>query len=180
MRLTSIILAATSLGLAAVGVVSALKMIAASGSSAASSKTLVVSPSQNAPARPLSQIAEATAPEAQASGAAGATPTRVAQTTTSPVTATTNAQSPNSSAQGNTKPALAAGNIPPCDKPGAMGLSRIIEIETTGGPGFCFEHFNQYAFPRERETVLTCADGPGPAKTPAVIKALADECLKAT
>jgi peptidoglycan/xylan/chitin deacetylase (PgdA/CDA1 family) len=180
MRLTTIILAATSLGLAAVGVVSAQKMIAASGSSAASSKTLVVSPSQNAPARPLSQIAEATAPEAQASGAASATPTRVAQTTTSPVTATTNAQSPNSSAQGNTKPALAAGNIPPCDKPGGMGLSRIIEIDTTGGPGFGFEHFKQYDFLRDKEIVLTFDDGPWPANTPAVIKALADECLKAT
>jgi len=180
MRLTTIILAATSLGLAAVGVVSAQKMIAASGSSAASSKTLVVSPSQNAPARPLSQIAEATAPEAQASGAAGATPTRVAQTTTSPVTATTNAQSPNSSAQGNTKPALAAGNIPPCDKPGGMGLSRIIEIDTTGGPGFGFEHFKQYDFLRDKEIVLTFDDGPWPANTPEVIKALADECLKAT
>jgi hypothetical protein len=135
MRLTTIILAAASLGLAAVGVVSAQKMIAASGSSAASSKTLVVSPWQDAPARPLvSQIAEATPPEAQAAGAAGATPTRVAQTTTAPVTATPNGQSSNSSAQGNTKPALAAGNIPPCDKPGGMGLSRIIEIDAAGGP----------------------------------------------
>ena len=179
MRLTTIILAMTSLGLAAVGVVSAQKMIAASGSSAASSKTLVVSPSQNAPARPLvSQIAEATAPEAQAAGAAGATPTRVAQTTTVPVAATP--QSPNSSAQGNAKPALAAGNIPPCNKPGGMGLSRIIEIDTTGGPGFGFEHFKQYDFLRDKEIVLTFDDGPWPANTPAVIKALADECLKAT
>ena len=176
MRLTTIILAMTSLGLAAVGVVSAQKMIAASGSSAASSKTLVVLPSQNAPARPLvSQIAEATPPGAQAAGAAGATSTRVAQTTTAPVTATPNGQSPNSSAQGNTKPALAAGNIPPCDKPAGMGLSRIIEIDTTGGPGFGFEHFKQYDFLRDKEIVLTFDDGPWPANTPAVIKALADE-----
>ena len=96
------------------------------------------------------------------------------------MTATTNAQSPNSSAQGNTKPALAAGNIPPCDKPGGMGLSRIIEIDTTGGPGFGFEHFKQYDFLRDKEIVLTFDDGPWPANTPAVIKALADECLKAT
>jgi peptidoglycan/xylan/chitin deacetylase (PgdA/CDA1 family) len=181
MRLTTIILAATSLGLAAVGVVSAQKMIAASGSSAASSNTRVVSPWQNAPIRPpVSQIAEATAPEAQAAGAAGATPTRVAQTTTSPVTATTNGQSPNSSAQGNPKRALAASNIAPCNKPGGMGLSRIIEIDTTGGPGFGFEHFKQYDFLRDKEIVLTFDDGPWPANTPAVLEALADECLKAT
>jgi peptidoglycan/xylan/chitin deacetylase (PgdA/CDA1 family) len=158
------------LGLAAVGVVSAQKMIAASGSSAASSNTRVVSPSQNAPARPpVSQVAQATAPEAQAAGAAGATPTRVAQTTTDLV-----------AAQGNAKSALAASNIPPCNKPGGMGLSRIIEIDTTGGPGFGFEHFKQYDFLRDKEIVLTFDDGPWPANTPAVLKALADECLKAT
>jgi peptidoglycan/xylan/chitin deacetylase (PgdA/CDA1 family) len=178
MRLTTIILAATSLGLAAVGVVSAQKMIAASGSSAASSNMRVVLSMQNAPARPpVSQIAEATAPEAQA---AGATPIRVAQTTTDPVAATTNGQSPNSSAQGNAKPALAASNIPPCNKPGGMGLSRIVEIDTTGGPSFGFEHFKQYDFLRDKEIVLTFDDGPWPANTPAVLKALADECLKAT
>jgi len=170
MRLTTIILAMTSLGLAAVGVVFAQKMIAASGSSAASSNTRVVSPSQNAPARPpVSQVAEATAPEAQAAGAAGATPTRVAQTTTDLV-----------AAQGNAMSALAASNIPPCNKPGGMGLSRIIEIDTTGGPGFGFEHFKQYDFLRDKEIVLTFDDGPWPANTPAVLKALADECLKAT
>ena len=30
----------------------------------------------------------------------------------------------------------AASNIFACDEPGGMGLSRIIEIDTTGGPGF--------------------------------------------
>ena len=135
----------------------------------------------NAPARPLvSQIAEATAPEAQAAGAAGATPTRVAQTTRDPAAATPNGQSSNSSAQGNAKAALAASNIPPCNKPGGMGLSRIVEIDTTGGPGFGFEHFKQYDFLRDKEIVLTFDDGPWPANTPAVLKALADECLKAT
>jgi hypothetical protein len=32
------------------------------------------------------------------------------------------------------------------DKRGGMGLSRIVEIDTTGGPGFGFEHFKQYDF----------------------------------
>jgi peptidoglycan/xylan/chitin deacetylase (PgdA/CDA1 family) len=71
-------------------------------------------------------------------------------------------------------------NIPACDKPGGMGLSRIVEIDTTGGPGFGFEHFKQYDFLREKEVVLTFDDGPWPENTAAVLKALGGECLKAT
>ena len=56
----------------------------------------------------------------------------------------------------------------------------IIEIDTTGGPGFGFEHFKQYDFLRDKEVVLTFDDGPWPGNTPAVLKALANECLKAT
>ena len=70
--------------------------------------------------------------------------------------------------------------IPACDKPGGMGLSRIVEIDTTGGPGFGFEHFKQYDFLREKEVVLTFDDGPWPENTLAVVKALTDNCLKAT
>jgi peptidoglycan/xylan/chitin deacetylase (PgdA/CDA1 family) len=47
-------------------------------------------------------------------------------------------------------------------------------------PGFGFEHFKQYDFLRDREVVLTFDDGPWPDNTPAVLKALADNCLKAT
>ena len=71
-------------------------------------------------------------------------------------------------------------NIGACDKPGGMGLSRVVEIDTTGGPGFGFEHFKQYDFLRPNEVVLTFDDGPWPVNTPAVLKALADDCLKAT
>jgi len=70
--------------------------------------------------------------------------------------------------------------IPACTKPGGMGLSRIVEIDTTGGPGFGFEHFKQYDFLRDKEVVLTFDDGPWPENTPAVLKALTDNCLKAT
>ena len=69
---------------------------------------------------------------------------------------------------------------PACDKPGGMGLARIVEIDTTGGPGFGFEHFKQYDFLRDKEVVLTFDDGPWPENTPAVLKALTDNCLKAT
>jgi peptidoglycan/xylan/chitin deacetylase (PgdA/CDA1 family) len=61
-----------------------------------------------------------------------------------------------------------------------MNLSRIVDIDTTGGPGFGFEHFKQYDFLRDKEVVLTFDDGPWPGNTPAVLKALTDECLKAT
>jgi peptidoglycan/xylan/chitin deacetylase (PgdA/CDA1 family) len=71
-------------------------------------------------------------------------------------------------------------SIAPCDKPGGLGLSRIVEIDTTGGPGFGFEHFKQYDFLRDKEVVLTFDDGPWPENTPAVLRALADNCLKAT
>ena len=77
------------------------------------------------------------------------------------------------------KPSPAA-SVAACDKPGGMGLSRTVEIDTTGGPGFGFEHFKQYDFLRDREVVLTFDDGPWPENTPAVLKALADNCLKAT
>jgi len=61
-----------------------------------------------------------------------------------------------------------------------MGLTRVVEIDTTGGPGFGFEHFKQYDFLRDKEVVLTFDDGPWPENTPAILKALADNCLKAT
>ncbi len=65
-----------------------------------------------------------------------------------------------------------------CDNPNALGVSRTVEIDTTGGPGFGFEHFKQLDFLREHEVVLTFDDGPWPT-TPAVLKALAAECVKA-
>jgi peptidoglycan/xylan/chitin deacetylase (PgdA/CDA1 family) len=64
----------------------------------------------------------------------------------------------------------------PCANPSALGIGRVVEIDTTGGPGFGFEHFKQLDFLREKEVVLTFDDGPWPLNTPAVLKALADEC----
>ncbi|MGB3507258.1 MAG: polysaccharide deacetylase family protein, partial [Xanthobacteraceae bacterium] len=63
-----------------------------------------------------------------------------------------------------------------CANPDALGISRIVEIDTTGGPGFGFEHFKQLDFLRDKEVVLTFDDGPWPHTTPAVLKALADQC----
>ncbi len=66
-----------------------------------------------------------------------------------------------------------------CANPDALGVSRVVEIDTTGGPGFGFEHFKQLDFLRDKEVVLTFDDGPWPVNTPSVLKTLADECTKA-
>ena len=66
-----------------------------------------------------------------------------------------------------------------CANPDALGVSRVVEIDTTGGPGFGFEHFKQIDFLNDKEVVLTFDDSPWPVNTPAVLKALADECTKA-
>src|SRR5450755_3888928 len=66
-----------------------------------------------------------------------------------------------------------------CENPNALGVARVVEIDTTGGPGFGFEHFKAYDFLRDKEVVLTFDDGPWPGNTPAVLKALADQCTKA-
>ena len=64
----------------------------------------------------------------------------------------------------------------PCANPNALGIARVVEIDTTGGPGFGFEHFKQLDFLRDKEVVLTFDDGPWPLNTPSVLKTLADEC----
>jgi peptidoglycan/xylan/chitin deacetylase (PgdA/CDA1 family) len=66
-----------------------------------------------------------------------------------------------------------------CANPDALGVSRVVEVDTTGGPGFGFEHFKQFDFLADKEVVLTFDDGPWPGNTPAVLKALDDECTKA-
>ena len=65
-----------------------------------------------------------------------------------------------------------------CANPDALGVGRVVEIDTTGGPGFGFEHFKQLDFLRDKEVVLTFDDGPWPVTTQAVLKALGDECTK--
>jgi len=69
---------------------------------------------------------------------------------------------------GNPKP---AGNV--------LGVSRTVEIDTAGGPGFGSEQFKSYDFLQPGEVVLTFDDGPWPGNTPAVLSALAAQCTKA-
>src|ERR1700761_1686651 len=63
-----------------------------------------------------------------------------------------------------------------CANPDALGIARTVVVDTTGGPGFGMDHFKQFDFLTDHEVVLTFDDGPWPHNTPAVLKALADEC----
>ena len=82
------------------------------------------------------------------------------------------------------KPAPAPAPVPAaqpvrsaCANPDALGVSRMVVIDTTGGPGFGFLQYKQFDFLTDKEVVLTFDDGPWPT-TPAVLKALSDECTK--
>ncbi len=79
-------------------------------------------------------------------------------------------------------PAAAAAAQPPqparaaCNNPNALGVGRTVEIDTTGGPGFGFEHFKELDFLKDHEVVLTFDDGPWVENTPSILKTLAEEC----
>jgi peptidoglycan/xylan/chitin deacetylase (PgdA/CDA1 family) len=77
-------------------------------------------------------------------------------------------------------PAPNTATVTCANNPNALGLTRIVEVDTTGGPGFGFEHFKEHDFLRAKEVVLTFDDGPWPNNTPAVLAALAAHCIKAT
>src|SRR5258705_4275972 len=60
-----------------------------------------------------------------------------------------------------------------CANPDPLGVSRVVEIDTTGGPGFGFENFKQLHFLTDKEIMLTFDDGAWPVNTPSVSKYLA-------
>jgi peptidoglycan/xylan/chitin deacetylase (PgdA/CDA1 family) len=180
-----VIAALLTLGLAAFGVVAAQK---GPGALVAYVQH-VISPSQTADAAPTSPVAASVVatphpvavPVIQVSDQAPSTPAPllVAQNA-----AQNPAPAPIPSAQAPAAPSAGTSafstTIPPCSNPNALGLSRIVQIDTTGGPAFGTEHFKQYDFLRDKEIVLTFDDGPWPGNTPMVLKALEDNCTKAT
>ena len=173
-RIGGIVAVLLILGVTAVGFVSAQK-IAAVSSPPIASRSLDPSTARATPAAsrrtPVNPASERSQHALYASPSAE--PNRSAEPP-KPRPAIADTPAPDASAQD--KPTA----VSPCDKPGGMGLSRIIEIDTTGGPGFGVENFKEYDFLRDKEVVLTFDDGPWPGNTPAVLKALTDECLKAT
>ena len=62
---------------------------------------------------------------------------------------------------------------------GTLGVSRILEVDTTGGPWYG-EPNGDPNFLAPGEVVLTFDDGPSPKDTREVLAALAKECTKAT
>ena len=185
MRVVVIVFAGLiTLGLAAFGVVAAQR--AAGPDSLIALAVHTISPGQSNNAAPASQpvaaqAARPTTPVAQVAQAGSAAPPSApapAPTTLAQNATTTATPAPAAPAPAPTPPAAKA--IPACDNPDAIGLSRVVEIDTTGGPAFGTEHFKQYDFLRDKEVVLTFDDGPWPDNTPMVLKALKDNCIKAT
>jgi peptidoglycan/xylan/chitin deacetylase (PgdA/CDA1 family) len=172
MRVVVIVCAALmTLGLAAFGVVAAQR--AAGPDSLIALAVHVIAPGQasNSAAPPSQPVPAQARPSNPVAQIAQTTPVLAQNATPAPI-------SPPAPAATPTPPAAKA--IPACDNPDAIGLSRVVEIDTTGGPAFGTEHFKQYDFLRDKEVVLTFDDGPWPENTPMVLKALKDNCIKAT
>lgn len=87
-------------------------------------------------------------------------------------------QQPQKQELGPAAPAAAKKECP--GNPDPLGVSRVVQIDTTGGPGFGFQHYKLYDFLKPKEVVLTFDDGPLPNRTTAVLEALDAECTKAT
>lgn len=88
--------------------------------------------------------------------------------------------SPQQQPQPQLGPAAPAAKAIDCPgNPNPLGVSRVVEIDTTGGPGFGFQHYKMYDFLNPKEVVLTFDDGPLPNRTTKVLAALNAECTKA-
>jgi peptidoglycan/xylan/chitin deacetylase (PgdA/CDA1 family) len=67
-----------------------------------------------------------------------------------------------------------------CPRKGALGTSRILEVDAATTPQVGLKSFPQTLPLRDHEVVLTFDDGPWPPTTPRVLAALARECVRAT
>lgn len=83
-------------------------------------------------------------------------------------------------AVGAARPALAAPGCAAGD--GAIGVERIVEVETGNGPlfGLLTRQDKEPTFLRDKEVVLTFDDGPSPWVTPKILDALERHCTRAT
>jgi len=64
--------------------------------------------------------------------------------------------------------------------PDALGVSRVLEIDTSQGPRFGTLQYKKTLDLGPKEVVLTFDDGPHPKNTQRVLAALKKECVKAT
>ena len=68
----------------------------------------------------------------------------------------------------------------PCANPNALGISRVLTVDARRTPAVGSHDYGGTLRLAPREVVLTFDDGPRPPYTNRVLKALADECLRAT
>ena len=66
------------------------------------------------------------------------------------------------------------------NNPNALGVSRTIEVDTTGGPRFGSLQYGPTLGLKDKEVVLTFDDGPHRTNTMRVLDALEKHCVKAT
>ena len=145
MRVVIVVFAALlTLGLAAFGVVAAHRATAPTSPAVMVSQAAPSTPA--VPVRaPIAAIAQAQA--AETAQPTAATPTPAGPAAETPIRVAQNSPTPSQPAAAPTPSAAAAAPAPTpapapakgitaCDKPGAMGLTRVVEIDTTGGPGF--------------------------------------------
>ena len=71
-----------------------------------------------------------------------------------------------------------AGDCP--HNPDALGVTRVLEVDTTGGPRIGSLHYDQTLDLGPKEVVLTFDDGPHRKNTARILEALDRECVKAT
>jgi peptidoglycan/xylan/chitin deacetylase (PgdA/CDA1 family) len=139
--------------------------------------TPTTTPTVATPAAASTASAATTTPAAQTSAAQASRETGRAPP---PASASAMADTTGSIGSAPARRPVAVAAAPSCQgNPEALGISRTVEIDTTDGPGFGFEHFKQHDFLQPGEVVLTFDDGPWPHNTPAVLAALAANCTKA-
>ena len=77
--------------------------------------------------------------------------------------------------------APAKADKPPCsERKGVLGVSRVVEIDTSKGARFGNMQYKDIDFLKPGEIVLTFDDGPLRPKTTSVLNALEGHCTKAT
>ena len=74
----------------------------------------------------------------------------------------------------------AAAQAADCPRKGALGTSRILDVDVATTPRIGLKSFPQTLPLDDREVVLTFDDGPWPPTTRRVLAALARECVRAT
>ena len=75
---------------------------------------------------------------------------------------------------------VAAAQAAECPRKDALGTSRVLAVDPATSPRVGLKSFPQTLPLEDHEVVLTFDDGPWPATTSRVLKALAQECVHAT